>query len=261
VVVALLSGPATMLVIAGVAFATHVHPANGGAKRLSVSLVPAFKACTSATTGTHGSPLVGPSCATTSTSAESATLTTGTGTTFKGSGSFLFEVFCTDGSALPCPAAGNQEDVKVIASLTDVRCKASIAGNATLCPSANSAGGKDYAGQIQSNAILRITDHFNTSSTGTCMSTTTCSATVVDLPFPVRGTCAATPSDATIGGACNINTTMEAQVPPGCACQLIAEGRKQNIEVGQVIVSDGGTDGLVTTTPNTVYARQGIYIP
>src|SRR5436309_963292 len=142
------------LVMAGVAPATHVHPANLGAKKITYTVVPAFKACTTGTTGTHGSPLAAPSCQTTAASAESATLTTGAGATFKGSGSFSFEVFCTDASMPPCPAAGSQEDMKIIAGLTDVRCKASIAGNSSLCPSVNSAGGKDYAGQIQGNVTI-----------------------------------------------------------------------------------------------------------
>ena len=59
---ALVSGLAGMLAMAGVAFATHVHPANGGAKKLSFTVVPAFKSCSTGTTGTHGSPLAAPSC-------------------------------------------------------------------------------------------------------------------------------------------------------------------------------------------------------
>jgi hypothetical protein len=249
-----------VLGVAGVAFATHVHPANGGAKKLSFTVVPAFKACATGATGTHGSPLAAPSCQTTTTSAESATLTTGTGTSFKGMGSFVIEVFCTDGSTPPCPAAGDQEDIKYTASLTDVRCKTAIAGNATLCPSANRAGGKDYAGQIQGNATIRITDHYNTAGAAGCSSTTTCSATVVDLPFPIKGTCAATSADATIGGTCNITTS--ADVQPGISAPGVAvEGKKANVEVGQIVVSDGGMDGLASTSGNTVFAREGIYIP
>jgi len=247
------------LMLSQTAFATHVHPANGGAKTLSFTVVPAFKACTTGTTGTHGSPLAAPSCQTTAASAESSTLTTGAGASFKATSSFLIQVFCTDASVPPCPAAGDQEDVKLVASATDVRCKASIGGNAALCPNANSAGGKDYAGQVQGNATIRITDHFNTAGAAACSSTTTCSATVVDLPFPVTGTCAATAGDATIGGACSVNTTADAVVPG--AGGVVKEGKKAGVEVGQILVNDGGADGLASTAGNTVYARQGIYIP
>jgi len=31
--------------------------------------------------------------------------------------------------------------------------------------------------------------------------------------------------------------------------------------VGQVVVNDGGSDGLVSTGPNTVFERQGVFIP
>jgi hypothetical protein len=251
---------AAVLVVAGVAFATHVHPANLGAKKITYTVVPAFKACTTGATGTHGSPLAAPSCQTTATSAESNTLTTGAGASFKGTASLAIEVFCTNGAAPPCSAAaGDQEDVKLTATSTDIRCKSSIGSNAALCPSANSAGGKDYAGQVQGNATIRITDHFNTAGTASCSSTTSCSATVTDLPFPVTGTCTATSGDATIGGSCGVNTTADAVVPG--AGGVVKENKKANVEIGQIIINDGGSDGLASTAPNTVYARQGIYIP
>jgi hypothetical protein len=188
-------------------------------------------------------------------SAESSTLTTGVlpNGPFKGTSSLVLEVFCTDGSALPCPAPGDQEDLRVIGSVTDVRCKRSIASDGDLCPSANSAGGKDYAGQIQFNAMIRITDAYNGSPDFTTH------ATLVDLQNPVTTLCTSTSANATIGSSCNVSTTAEANCPP--ACDLIKEGRKANVEVGQIYILDGGTDGVTATTPNTVFARQGIYIP
>jgi hypothetical protein len=251
---------ATAMTLSQTALATHVHPANNGALKLTFTVVPAFKACTTGTTGTHGSPLAAPSCATTASSAESATLTTGNGTVFKSTSSFLIQVFCTNGAAPPCSAAaGDQEDVKLQATATDVRCKSTIATNATLCPSANASGGKDYAGQTQGNATIRITDHFNTAGAASCSSTTSCSATVVDLPFPVTGFCAATPGDTSIGGTCTTTTTADAVVPG--AGGVVKEGKKANVEIGQIVVNDGGTDGLASTAGNTAYERQGIYIP
>jgi hypothetical protein len=82
---------------------------------------------------------------------------------------------------------------------------------------------------------------------------------VVDLPFPVTGTCAATAADASIGSRCSTNTTADAVVPG--AGGVVKEGKKANVEIGQIIVNDGGADGLASTAPNTVFARQGIYIP
>jgi hypothetical protein len=250
-----LLGSVAALVLPQTAFATHAHPANLGAKKLTWSVVPAFKPCTSPT-GTHGTPLAGASCQTTSSSAASPNLTTGTGTSSKGTSSLSLEVICTNGATPPCSGtAGDQEDVKITATGTDVRCKAAIAGNPTLCPSANSAGGKDYSGQLQGNAQIRITDHYNTGS-GTCSSTTSCSATVVDLPFPVTGTCAATSADATIGSTCNVSTSADVVVPG-----VVKEGKKSNVEIGQLVINDGGTDGLATTAPNSLFNVQGIYIP
>jgi hypothetical protein len=259
---ALTLGSVLAVGMAGVAIATHVHPADTGALADRFALVPAFNQCTSPTS-THGTPLSAPSCKTTPGSAASATLTTGTGTVFKMRSSVLVQVYCTNGETPPCPAAGDQESIKVVAAITDVRCKASIANDSTLCPSANSAGGKDYAGQIQFNATVRITDHYNQTGSAPCSSTFSCSATVVDLQFPVTGTCAATSGNASIGSNCSINTEMGPLVPEPCPpCpDPVKEGTKMNIELGQAYVNDGGTDGLASSSPNTVFLRQGIYSP
>ena len=32
-------------------------------------------------------------------------------------------------------------------------------------------------------------------------------------------------------------------------------------QLGQVRVNDGGADGLVSTTPNTLFAVQGVFVP
>ena len=42
---------------------------------------------------------------------------------------------------------------------------------------------------------------------------------------------------------------------------LVPEGKRSIWEFGQVTVNDGGADGLVSTGPNTVFAKQGIFIP
>ena len=175
----------------------------------------------------------------------------------------MVEVYCTDGSTPPCPAAGDQEELKLTFSATDVRCRSSIASDETLCPSANSACGKDYAGQLRAYPTIRITDHYNTAGSAPCSSTTSCSATVVDLPFPVTMTCAATAGDPTIGGSCNVSGPPAVPCAPsgGDICDLTPEGKKMNVELGQVVVNDGGTDGLASSSPNTPFLRQGIYIP
>ena len=41
----------------------------------------------------------------------------------------------------------------------------------------------------------------------------------------------------------------------------VKEGKRAVWQVGQVQVYDGGADGAVTTSPNTLFARQGVFVP
>jgi hypothetical protein len=261
------------LVVSQTAIAAHVHPANNGATELKFTVVPAFKPCTTGFTGHHGTPLAAPSCA--PPVQQSTLLTTGCPTaacasaspkqTAQGVSTFDILVICgatgtTTPTATGCATA--TENVKLTASSTDVRCKVggAIASNPTLCGPVNqTSSGKDYKGQVQGNATIRITDAYNDEallgSPPACSGTTTCSATSADLPFPVTGTCASTAS-ATIGSICSVATYANSVVPG-----VVKKGKQANVEVGQILVNDGGTDGLATTGDNTVFARQGIYIP
>jgi hypothetical protein len=233
-----------VMVAAQTASATHPTPANNGAKNVTVAIVPAFKACTSPNT-THGSPLGARSC--TPPRQTSPNLTIGS----KSRGTIAVEVFCTNGQEPPCPAPGDQEDIKVTASLTDVRCKAGT----SPCPRVNSSGGRDYAGELQGDATIRITDAYNGSPNFTTH------ATLVDLPFPLKYFCANT-ADTTIGGFCHISdTSVEAMIP-----DVVKEGRKMVVEITQLHIDDGGSDGDVETAgpparPNSLFAVQGIYAP
>ena len=38
-------------------------------------------------------------------------------------------------------------------------------------------------------------------------------------------------------------------------------GKRVVVEMTQFEVSDGGSDGVVGTTPNTLFMRQGVFIP
>ena len=67
--------------------------------------------------------------------------------------------------------------------------------------------------------------------------------------------CLATGS-ATIGSTCSLTTTADA-VAPG----TVLEGRRAVWELGVIRVIDGGSDGVVSTTPNTTFARQGVFVP
>ena len=59
-----------------------------------------------------------------------------------------------------------------------------------------------------------------------------------------------------IGSTCSITTSFDA-VTPGA----VPEGKRAVWQLGQVRVNDGGADGVVSTTPNTLFATQGVFVP
>jgi hypothetical protein len=108
---------------------------------------------------------------------------------------------------------------------------------------------------VQGDATIRITDAYNGPPGFTAH------GTVVDLPFPVKARCIGTPGTTTIGGRCSVNTSADAVVPA-----VVKEGKKAVVEIGQIHINDGGSDGDVDTPgppnrPNELFAVQGIYIP
>jgi hypothetical protein len=233
------------LAFASLANATHVRPR--GATPILVSLVPAHQACAAPGNRVHGGGLAFASC--NPPVAVSPNLTPGTpdanGAVANLSGSLRIDVCPVPGCAAP--------NVKLSSTINDVRCKAGVA----TCGSANTADGADYTGEVQANATIRITDHNNdTTPTATCTTTACKTATVVDIPFPVKIQCVATSSDATKGADCNISTTANAVVPGA-----VVSGAKGVVEVGQLRVEDGGPDGTVATNDNSTYLVQGIFIP
>jgi len=237
---ALALGAVGLMVMASMASATHPRPK--GATPLRVSMVPAFNQC-AAPNRTHGPPLAFPSC---NPPVQSSTaITVGSpdanGAAANSEGFVKLEVI------VGVPGPPDDSDVAITASVTDVRCKAGT----TACGAANAADGADYTGALQGNATIRITDHFNAIAAGGG----TDPATVVDIPYPIAATCAATASTA-IGATCTANTSANAAVPGA-----VKDGKRAIVEVGQIQVTDGGPDGIVGTTPNTLFAVQGIFIP
>jgi hypothetical protein len=228
-------GALGFMVVSQVASATHVRPR--GASPLRASLVPAFKQCT-APNRTHGAPLALPSC--NPPVQTSNALTVGTpdsnGAAANSIGSILLSVKTT-----------SPEDVLISSSISDVRCKAGVA--AAVCPSANTADGPDYAGEVQGTSLIRISDHYN----GPALNEP---ATVQDLPFPVVTTCTATPGSATTGGNCATNTIANAVLAGS-----VRDTQRGVVEIMQLQVNDGGADGAVATLDNTLFEVQGIFIP
>jgi hypothetical protein len=231
---ALALGAIGFMAVSQVASATHVRPK--GASPLRASLVPSFKACATPNR-THGAPLAFPSCNPPVQSSNFLTIGSpdANGAAANSTGFILLKVKTT-----------SPEDVLITSSIFDVRCQAATA--AAVCGTANAADGPDYSGGVQGNATIRISDHYNGPSL-------TEAATVVDIPFPVNGTCAATTS-TTIGGTCTTNTTANAVVVGS-----VKDAQRAVVEVSQLQIFDGGADGNVTTTDNTLFMVQGIFIP
>jgi hypothetical protein len=73
------------------------------------------------------------------------------------------------------------------------------------------------------------------------------------LSFSVA--CSATTSTL-IGASCAASTTADALVPG-----MVREDNRAVWELGAVEVYDGGPDGDADTPDNTLFARQGVFIP
>jgi hypothetical protein len=234
--VALCAALGVLAAVAMTQVASASHPRPKGATPLRVSLVPAYKAC-AAPNRTHGAPLAFPSC--NPAVQESNFLTVGTpdanGAGANATGFIRLKVG---------PASFNGE-LNVTSTITDVRCLPGTA--AGVCSGANAADGPDYSGQLQGNATLRISDHYNGPNRDEA-------ATVVEIPFPLNAFCVNT-ADTSTGGTCTITTSC--MLPEGCS----NANRRTVIEMGQFVVMDGGPDGNVATTDNTVFMRQGLFIP
>jgi hypothetical protein len=127
----------------------------------------------------------------------------------------------------------DEADLKLEFTLADVRRKSDLL---------------DYAGELQADASVRLTDRYNGSSPID-------PGTLSEVSFPFAIPCTAT-GDTNIGSTCSVTTTADTVVPG-----VIREGARAIWQLGQVEVRDGGADGQVATGPNTVFAKQGIFIP
>jgi uncharacterized protein len=205
------------------------YPRPKGATPAFFSLVPAYKNC-SAPNRTHGAPLAFPSCS--PADPESDYLTVGSpdsnGKAAKFVGSVLEKVIPGDSAT-----AEDEADVRITVSLTDVR---------------RQAGLEDYTGELEVDSSLRITDRQNGAAGDE-------PATVSDLAFPVTVPCAGT-ADTTVGATCAVTTTADSVLPG-----TVNEGKRAVWQLGQLEVFDGGADGLASTDDNTLFARQGVFVP
>jgi hypothetical protein len=228
----------TLVVMTLVQAAGATHPRPKGATPTRVSLAPAYKACATPNR-THGAPLAFPSCNPPSQS--SGFLTVGTPDANGAAANSI-------GFALLKVRTASPEDLLIKSTVSDVRCKAGTAPS--VCSAANAADGPDYSGELQGTTTIRVSDHYNGPGLNEA-------ATVMDIPLPVNIPCANT-ADTASGGVCAVDTSANA-VQPGA----IPDGgvSRAVIELGQVRVSDGGSDGAVSTADNTTFATQGVFIP
>jgi len=238
---ALAVGAMGLMVLTSIAGASHPRPQ--GATPIRVPLVPAFNQCAAANR-THGPPLAFPSCNPPVPSSNFLTVGTpdANGAPAKSQGFFKVAVRTN-------PGPPEESQIVITSRITDVRCKAGSA-----CGNANTTGGADYTGELRANATIRITDHYNATSPGGGPD----AATVVDIPFPVHIPCGST-SDPSVGSICDLAFAPQPGI--GIPNQTWFNGKRVVVEMTQFEVSDGGSDGVVSTTPNTMFMRQGIFIP
>jgi len=226
--------------------ASAIHPRPKGATPLRVSLAVAYKACASPNRQ-HGAPLATLSCNPPVQASNFLTVGTGdawAGTQPKSVGSVRLDV-----------KVSSPEDVKIVANISDVRCKGNSAPGFCTTANTDNAGVPDYSGELNGTANIRITDHFNgpIGACGACVDP----ATGQDLAFPVTAVCTATGGDGTVGSTCSANTTAN-----GTVLGSVQDNKRANVEVQQINILDGGNDGTAATTAdNTLFETQGIWIP
>ena len=198
------------------------YPRPKGATPVRVSLVPAYRQCTSPDR-THGAPLAFGSCS--APGQESGELTVGDAPANM-SGFVRYE------TALGNPSTpADEADIGLRVQITDVREQGTLA---------------DYAGEVEAQATARLTDR--TASAGD-------PATATNILFPLTTQCTPTP-DPNSGSTCSLTTTLDTLIPGA-----IEEGQRTVLQLSQVHVIDGGPDGDTGTAPNTVFLRQGVFVP
>jgi hypothetical protein len=211
------------------------YPRPKGATPLRVSLVPAFNACTSPNR-VHGPPdfpgnASNPDGSCNPPTKTSSNLTIGTPDANGPAANFVGSVKTEVLGGNPATPA-DEADVRYTIAMADVRTTAS--------------GLPDYTGQLQVQSSLRITDRDNGPGEVGTLEVANFSVTV-----PCAGTAA-----TGVGSNCDLTTTADA-VMPGA----VKENRRTMWQMGQFRVNDGGSDGVASTTPNSLFAVQGVFVP
>lgn len=222
------------MVVTQTASATHARPK--AATPFYASTVPSYQACTSPNR-THAAPLAYQSCNPPVMSSTAVTVGTPDANAAAANSVGFIKLSVTTGPGT------NDSDVGIQANITDVRCQA---GTASCNPTANAADGPDYSGALLGTASLNITDHNNAAGCppqGPACGPFTDAATGTQASFPIVTPCSVN-ADATIGGTCAVTTTANATSPGA-----VVEGKRGIVEISQLQVFDGGSDGNPGTNP------------
>jgi hypothetical protein len=143
--------------------------------------------------------------------------------------------------------ATSPPDLLTTVTISDVRCRPGT--GASVCNGANAAGGPDYSGQVESNATIRVSDHYNGPNLNEA-------ATIQDIPFPISMPCTNT-ADTSVGATCSVTTCATCIGPP----RNDIGGQRSLVEITQFQVNDGGADGSVFSNDNTLFMKEGLFIP
>ena len=217
----------------------YPHPL--GATPLRVPLVPAYQPCT-APNSSHGAPLAFGSCK--PPAATSPILSTGTPDA-NGAHSNMVGALQLDSIAGDPGSAANEADVHFSLKVQDVRCRVGL--TQAPCSNANAQGGADYNGVLELRLSVRLTDRYNLPAPGGD------SPGTGDPTIRFFANCAIT-SDAGAGSDCSLTSSFDTWYPGA-----VREGRRAVMELGQVEVRDGGSEGY--GQDNAPFLRQGIFIP
>jgi hypothetical protein len=219
-----------------VAFPNETPPGPGyarpkGATPMRIPLVPAYKRCTAWTTA-HGQPLGNGSCPP---PVMRTRLTLGTpeanGKAANSTGWIKLRVVPGNSST-----TADEADVKVSASLTDVRRRSDLA---------------DYTGELKAQLTLRVTDRNNNAEAPSRSAATTTDSNV-SYTVPCQAT-----SQTDRGATCAVNTTADSVLPGA-----VPESKRTIWSITKVQVYDGGPDNRAATGyGNQLFAVQGIFVP
>jgi hypothetical protein len=205
------------------------YPRPKGASPMRVALVPAFAAC-SAPNSTHGAPLAFNSCAPPVQTSQNLTIGSPdvNGSQSNASAFVRFAVIAGNSST-----PQNEADVKLVTSVSDVRNMGTLT---------------DYTGELQAALTLRVTDKLNGPSA-------TENGTLQEFTYKFAAPCVSTAA-TNIGSTCSLNTTANA-VTPGVAL----ENSRAVWQIDQVKMFDGGSDGVASTDPNSLFMVEGLFAP